>query len=684
MRKKMAFLFIVAVLVPLVSSTYIIVDLVRSRMETALRRRMDDNLAMAGNLFDRFMEDMSLKTRVLSQMKEIQDLVAMGDRVELLDRLFVHQGDLNLSAYSGILEAYDINGVLLASVPPRREPAAEPERMKSALSGVLASAVSSIDETLTATISHPIYHPGKAGPTGALCLTCPLSDRVADDLAKVLGSDVVLYRWQGGRTKVLASSMIRSGSRIYPLPPVSASPSMAGPMKVEIQGGKYLLGSRDHNFRNTTLGIGVLVDREDLESMSVSLVRALLWISGFTLLAALTISAIFSRVGIIAPINRLVMGARSIENGDLETPVGNLSSDEFGILASTFDSMREKIKSTITTLDARVRDLTLMDRINNSIVSISEGDPLADILRIICEHTGAGRASILLMDDNLKALVLRVAYSMTEGETQGTRDFISFAPGEGIAGKVAQTGEMIVTSCAGMDDRYKPYPEESRLKGSMGSLVCLPLKGDKGILGVINISDIPGAIPEADEGILMKVASQVAIAIQKSTLYELAITDGLTRLFIHRYFQARLETEIQRAKRYGSKVSLIMFDVDHFKRFNDTHGHQAGDMVLRKVAAIVRAELREGLDIPARYGGEEFAVIMPELDLDRAFSVAERLRRAVEGAEIEFSGKKLKVTISLGCSEYPQSASDRESLIKKSDQALYASKETGRNRATKS
>jgi len=141
-----------------------------------------------------------------------------------------------------------------------------------------------------------------------------------------------------------------------------------------------------------------------------------------------------------------------------------------------------------------------------------------------------------------------------------------------------------------------------------------------------------------------------------------------------------MEEEFRRAKRYGKDLSYLMTDIDHFKKFNDTWGHQVGDMVLREVAKCVQACARD-TDIAARYGGEEFAVILPETELDGAMLFAERLRQKVE--ESSFDGPKgpLKVTISVGVSSIPvHTAETAVDMIKLADDALYVAKERGRNR----
>jgi diguanylate cyclase (GGDEF)-like protein len=158
-------------------------------------------------------------------------------------------------------------------------------------------------------------------------------------------------------------------------------------------------------------------------------------------------------------------------------------------------------------------------------------------------------------------------------------------------------------------------------------------------------------------------------------LRHLAISDSLTGLFNRRYLDTSLTNELDRSKRYGHEMSIVMFDVDNFKQFNDEHGHDQGDRVLQSIANTVRGVIRS-IDIPCRYGGEEFLVILPETDFERALAVGERIRAAVERASID----GLKVTVSIGVASYPQiMASTHQQFIEVADKALYEAKRAGRN-----
>lgn len=164
-------------------------------------------------------------------------------------------------------------------------------------------------------------------------------------------------------------------------------------------------------------------------------------------------------------------------------------------------------------------------------------------------------------------------------------------------------------------------------------------------------------------------------------LEDLAHRDGLTGVYNHRYFQNFLDAEINRAQRAGSSFGLIMMDIDHFKYFNDTYGHQAGDFVLREMTSIIQEQLRS-YDLLARYGGEEFVVVLPETEEAEAFLVAEKIRIAVAGAQVECVDTKYSVTVSVGVSATSPSTNDsfsKSTFIEEADKALYNAKKSGRN-----
>lgn len=183
------------------------------------------------------------------------------------------------------------------------------------------------------------------------------------------------------------------------------------------------------------------------------------------------------------------------------------------------------------------------------------------------------------------------------------------------------------------------------------------------------------------------MAAQIAIAIKNAQLYqrtrELSSQDDLTLLFSRRHLFDQLEKEVQRAKRYGRLFSVVMLDIDDFKRYNDTYGHLRGDEVLKEIARLIRTNIRRA-DIAARYGGEEFVILLPEIPKSGAIVVAEKIRSAVEkhpfpGRETQPGGR---LTITLGVSSFPQDAEEGHRLLDLADRALYVGKAQGGNRVS--
>ena len=166
-------------------------------------------------------------------------------------------------------------------------------------------------------------------------------------------------------------------------------------------------------------------------------------------------------------------------------------------------------------------------------------------------------------------------------------------------------------------------------------------------------------------------------------LAQLSISDGLTGLYNHRHVQQVLHEEFERAKRTGEPVAVVMFDLDHFKEVNDTHGHQVGDRVLQELAEILRRTARE-IDKLGRYGGEEFIAVLPDTDLDDGAVFAERVRQDVARHLFPANGEVFRMTVSAGVAVYPnRGITDPQALVRLADQALYAAKAAGRNRVAR-
>lgn len=171
------------------------------------------------------------------------------------------------------------------------------------------------------------------------------------------------------------------------------------------------------------------------------------------------------------------------------------------------------------------------------------------------------------------------------------------------------------------------------------------------------------------------------LEIAQSKLLQLAITDGLTQLYNYRYFKQQLTQEITRAKRHNTSVSITMLDIDYFKNYNDTHGHPAGDLVLKTIAELLRNNIRK-IDVAARYGGEEFALILVETDKHAAGFVANKIKNLIERQKFDYEETQPngKLTISMGVATFPDDAITPDDMVKMADQRLYRAKKAGRNR----
>lgn len=229
-----------------------------------------------------------------------------------------------------------------------------------------------------------------------------------------------------------------------------------------------------------------------------------------------------------------------------------------------------------------------------------------------------------------------------------------------------------------LDGRESTGTEEQQIR----PLAVVPLIYRERFMGVLLVrSDDSTRIWQENEVLLMRtVADQVTVAVNHARLFgqmqQQALTDGLTGCFNRRSFEMQLERDLHLATRMRQPVSLIMLDIDHFKRVNDNFGHDAGDIALRTLAECMREELR-GVDTAARYGGEEFAVILPQAGIEGAHAVAERLRARIEKTEVPGVGH---ITASFGVATFPLHATSRDQLVITADRALYTAKHSGRNR----
>lgn len=231
------------------------------------------------------------------------------------------------------------------------------------------------------------------------------------------------------------------------------------------------------------------------------------------------------------------------------------------------------------------------------------------------------------------------------------------------------------------DENFKrAFPEARWLFDELGIELVVPMINKYKLVGLLALGEkyIGDEFTDRDRDFLATIAPLAANAISNSHLYEMAILDGLTRVYLGRYFQQRCKEEIKRARRYENVFSMIMWDIDYFKKVNDNHGHLVGDTVLREVADLFKKSYRQGVDIVARYGGEEFIMLLPDTPAEGAYIMAERLRKTVE--KYPFCNGRVHLTISGGISSFPGDGDNYIALMEQADIHLYRAKKAGRNK----
>lgn len=345
----------------------------------------------------------------------------------------------------------------------------------------------------------------------------------------------------------------------------------------------------------------------------------------------------------------------------------------------------KKIKhdKEIFQLQKSLHNISILYNISQAVNFI---DDLKRLLQIIISKAlitlDAEKGSLMLYDYSLNALQVRIVSGLADKKLEeainnGAVQCAKIGIGEGIAGTVFLERKPIITNLGSADPRFIAKEVLSNTK----SLLCVPLVAKGEVIGVINITNKKHnkLFNQKDLEFIESLANQAAIAIDNAKLYELATKDGMTKLYIYRHFYTLLENEIRRCQRYKRNVSLVMMDIDNFKRINDTYGHLIGDTILKRLASTLQETVRK-VDIPARYGGEEFVVILPETDKENAVTIAERIRKNISQISVQVSETEtLSPTVSIGVAQYSTDGQEPKELINAADTALYHSKHNGKN-----
>jgi len=329
------------------------------------------------------------------------------------------------------------------------------------------------------------------------------------------------------------------------------------------------------------------------------------------------------------------------------------------------------------TYDYRQTLLRFSSRMGN-ILNLNE---LADeMLPAITKALRITQAKLLFQDTAGDDFTTQFTHPKIEGDLSNELRFSADNP---IVVWLDKKGSPLYPEQIDVNPEFKGLWETEKEQLATFNLGLLfPIKSGGRLIGILALGKKRQGTSYSHEDIevVHRMASQAGIVIENARLYTQATvranTDGLTGLYNHRHFHERLEQEIARGSRFGTRFSLIMLDIDLFKPYNDIYGHLAGDKVLQRIGGYIKSSIRS-LDMAFRYGGEEFAIILPEAWFDDAYKVAERIRQTIES---KMSAQAMPLTISLGVASWPADGVMAEEIIACADTALYRAKQTGRNR----
>ena len=351
---------------------------------------------------------------------------------------------------------------------------------------------------------------------------------------------------------------------------------------------------------------------------------------------------------------------------------------------ANFNGVERRRNPTIAHVKADPRgfsEVAIFHELGKALTSSLQLDQvLRTIMQKVEEFLHPDTWSLLLMDEAKQELYFEIA----TGEGSAALKEIRIKVGQGIAGWVAQTGEVVIVPDTSRDSRFFAKVDE-KTKMQTRSIVAVPVRFRDRSLGVIELINCVGSqgFGERDLALLEVLADFAAIAIENARhvqkIHELTITDDCTTLYNARHLNFVLETEIYRSQRYNYEFSLIFIDLDHFKSVNDTYGHLTGTRLLSDIGNMVKSNCRL-IDFAFRYGGDEFVVLLPQTSKENALIVARRLHKRIrEHMWMQDLGLEIKITASVGVASYPTDSRDKSKLLHLADEAMYLVKNTSRD-----
>ena len=385
------------------------------------------------------------------------------------------------------------------------------------------------------------------------------------------------------------------------------------------------------------------------------------------LLTAL-ISLLFRKL-VMRPITSLIRTAGRLADGDLAARTVVYGRNEMSLLARHFNHMAGRMEG------AQMESSLLYTLVVEASKSLETSDMAAGVFRVILEKLCPEHVAFFL-----ETVDGRWICATSAGQPEGV-----LTAGEGeledaLTSNAAHIGDLL----EGVPPRLVHDACRSRtlqiVRNGRKLSFAMPLVSDARLIGMLACHSDSSKV-RVQEELLDHLGAHLALAAANSRNYSGAITDSLTRLRNKRHGLVRLEEAVYAAKRYRTGLALAMCDIDFFKRINDTHGHPAGDVVLKEVSHRIAASLRRS-DVAVRYGGEEFMVIIPQVTAQAMAAIGEKMRQVIVAAPVEMGGGRdpIAVTLSVGVAEFHTETDTAESLIARADAALYRAKQGGRNR----
>jgi diguanylate cyclase (GGDEF)-like protein len=387
--------------------------------------------------------------------------------------------------------------------------------------------------------------------------------------------------------------------------------------------------------------------------------------------------------------------AEGIERGVIivdSTETKHFSDEDHGYLSSVAQLVGSTVYYAYTSTEHRLehKRIASMSSIEKDFFQNLTIDAILDrMVEIIPFAISCDRLTISLRGPEKNLAVIRRAWAAgdeaeAKAETGGFKDKCFSLDDKTLISLVYARNMSLYRDF--VEDHYETryYEGESRPE-DLASFLAFPIGVDMCKGAFFLESSRKKAFSDSNRDLLARLATSAGLAIEKLQIIEqanaLATHDGLTGLINHRQFQAMLKDEITRAIRYDDPLSLVIGDIDFFKKVNDTYGHQFGDVVLREISAKLKEKTRDGVDFVARYGGEEFALVLVKTDGSTAVDTVERIRQHIEQYLFKGPhGEDIRITMSFGIAVYKEHAKQIDTLIQKADKALYRAKETGRNK----